>query len=264
MPSDYDQIIEAVFRRRFAAGDEEVPFARADLVEAADALGLERPKNLGDVVYTFRHRRALPDAIRATAPEGRAWIIVGRGRARYAFALRRQAKVRPDPLLDAIDLPDATPGLVSRYALSDEQALLSKVRYNRLLDTFMGVTCYSIQNHLRTTVTGIGQVETDEIYIGVSRHGAHYAFPVQAKGGSDEIGIVQIEQDLALCAEKFPALIARAIAAQFMAGDVIALFAFRQNSEGRVVKTDERHYRLVPQEAITEADLDAYRARDLR
>jgi hypothetical protein len=264
MPTDYDAIIEAVFRRRHTPGDEAVPFVRADLADAADALGLERPKNLGDVVYTFRHRRPLPEAIRRTAPDDRAWIIVGRGRAEYAFELRGLAKVRPDPLLAPIRVPDATPGLVSRYALSDEQALLAKVRYNRLIDTFMGVTCYSIQNHLRTTVAGIGQVETDEIYIGISRYGAHYALPVQAKGGSDEIGVVQIEQDLALCAEKFPSLIHRAIAAQFMAEDVIALFAFRLDVNGRVVKTEERHYRLIPHEALSDEELEHYRDRDLR
>src|SRR5581483_2740636 len=98
-------------------------------------------------------------------------------------------------------------GVVAKYALSDEQALLAKLRYNRLIDTFTGVTCYSLQNHLRTTVPSIGQVETDEIYIGVDRRGAHYVFPVQAKGRSDRLNIVQIEQDFALCRHKFPALI---------------------------------------------------------
>jgi hypothetical protein len=30
---------------------------------------------------------------------------------------------------------------------------------NRIIDIFTGVTCYSLQNHLRTTLTDIGQVE---------------------------------------------------------------------------------------------------------
>jgi len=41
------------------------------------------------------------------------------------------------------------------YALGDEQALLAKLRYNRLLDIFTGVVCYSLQNHLRTNVPGM-------------------------------------------------------------------------------------------------------------
>lgn len=79
-------------------------------------------------------------------------------------------------------VPDAPPGVIAMYSLNDEQALLAKLRYNRLVDIFTRVTCYSLQNHLRTAVPKLGQVETDEIYIGVDRRGAHYIFPVQAKG----------------------------------------------------------------------------------
>ncbi len=50
---------------------------------------------------------------------------------------------------------------------------------------------------------------------------------MQAKGGSDEIGVVQIEQDIALGREKYPGLVCRSIAARFMADDVIALFERR-------------------------------------
>ena len=135
-------------------------------------------------------------------------------------------------MLPITKVPDATPGIVARYALTDEQALLAKLRYNRLVDVFTGVTCYSIQNHLRTTVRSIGQIETDEIYVGVDRRGAHFILPVQAKGRADQIGVVQIEQDLALCDEQFPNLIARPIAAQFMDDDGIALFEFARDSDG--------------------------------
>ncbi len=79
------------------------------------------------------------------------------------------------------EIPDATPEIILSYALSDEQALLAKVRYNRLLDIFLGITTYSLQNHLRTTVAGIGQIEIDEIYVGIDRHGRQYIMPMQGK-----------------------------------------------------------------------------------
>lgn len=167
-------------------------------------------------------------------------------------------------MLVATKILDATSGLVDRYALGDEQALLAKLRYNRLIDTFTGVTCYSLQNHLRTTVKGIGQVETDELYVGVDKRGAHYVFPVQAKGGSDEIGVVQIEQDIALGREKYPGLVCRSIAAQFMADDVIALFEFTldESDDGdEVRKVDESHYRLVRRDELSDSDLERYRSR---
>ncbi len=146
------------------------------------------------------------------------------------------------------------------YAFNDEQALLAKIRYNRLVDIFSGVVCYSLQNHLRTTVPEMGQVETDELYVGVDKKGIHYVFPIQAKGGKDKLSIVQIEQDFAVCARKFPSLLCRPVAAQFMQNGVIALFEFEQSDTG-VRISSEKHYKLVPPEEVTETDLDGYRRR---
>jgi hypothetical protein len=106
------------------------------------------------------------------------------------FVLTRSKPIVPNENMALTKVPDATPGVVAKYALSDEQALLAKVRYNRLVDIFTGVACYSLQNHLRTTVPNMRQLETDEIYIGVDKKGAHYVFPVQAKGGSDRLSVV--------------------------------------------------------------------------
>ena len=85
--------------------------------------------------------------------------------------------------------------------------------------------------------------------------------PGQAKGNNDEIGVVQIEQDLALCNEKFPALRARSVAAQFLQDEVIALFEFGRDSVSEVVKLAERHYKLVPPSDLSEEELAHYRER---
>src|SRR5690606_20986983 len=134
-------------------------FAREDLAGAASALGIALPKNLGDVIYSVRYRTGLPESIRSRANEGREWVIEGVGVAKYAFRLRSIHRIVPNPSLLAIKIPDAAPEIIAAHALSDEQALLAKVRYNRLIDIFLGLTCYSLQNHLRTTVKGIGQIE---------------------------------------------------------------------------------------------------------
>jgi len=256
--SRYSQIIEDIFLAKYQAGAVTVPFERTDLEATAAKLGIALPKNLGDVVYSFKFRASLPAIIQETAPEEQYWVIVGKGISKYAFELKVFSKIRPDNMLPTIKIPDATPGVVARYALNDEQALLTRVRYNRLIDIFTGVTCYSIQNHLRTTVEGIGQVETDEIYVGINKKGAHFVFPVQAKGGTDEIGIVQIEQDIALCQEKFPNLECRSIAAQFMNDDVIALFEFGLDEDEGIVKLAERHYKLVPLKDLSDEDIHKY------
>jgi hypothetical protein len=85
--------------------------------------------------------------------------------------------------------------------------------------------------------------------------------PVQAKGGRDALSIVQIEQDYAMCAANFPSLICQPVAAQFLADGVIALFAFELSDKG-VSVLSERHYRLVPPDELTEAELKAYRSRE--
>lgn len=182
------------------------------------------------------------------------------GAACYRIELMAARPIQPNTHLALTKVPDATPGIVAKYAFNDEQALLARVRYNRLVDIFTGVTCYSLQNHLRTTVPEMGQVETDELYVGVDKKGAHYVFPIQAKGGSDKLSVVQIEQDFAVCGRKFPSLICRALAAQFMAGGVIALFEFEQ-TDGSVKICSERHYKLVSPEEVTESDLKSYQSR---
>jgi hypothetical protein len=146
------------------------------------------------------------------------------------------------------------------YALSDEQALLAKVRYNRLLDVFLGLATYSLQNHLRTTVRNLGQVEVDEIYVGIDKRGCQYVLPVQAKGGADQLSVVQAKQDIACCQEKFPHLVCRAISAQFISADLIALFELAL--DGDIVKIiEEKHYLLVPGDQISSVDLQSYARR---
>lgn len=256
----YSKIIEHIFHAQYRPGNEQVPFEREDIVRAAEILAIRLPKNIGDLIYSFRYRANLPESVISLAPQGKNWIIRPTGRSQYCFVATGIFEITPNSSLAETKIPDSTPGIIDMYALSDEQALLAKVRYNRLIDIFTGVTCSSLQSHLRTTVPHIGQVETDEIYVGVDRRRAHYILPVQAKGGKDRLSVVQIEQDIALCASKFKGLICRPIAAQFIQDDLIALFELEE-SEGQIAITVERHYRLVPAEGLSPDDLKTYRLR---
>jgi hypothetical protein len=264
-PNRYARIIERIFFSHYRRGLQEFEFDRDEFRKIAEKLKIKLPKNLGDIVYSFRYRAALPESVRAKAPAGKNWIIRAAGKGRYRFIAVEEWHIVPTPGLSETKVPDATPGIVTKYSFDDEQSLLAKLRYNRLIDIFTGVTCYSLQNHLRTQLEGLGQIETDEIYVGVDQRGAHYVFPVQAKGGSekgrrDRMNIVQIEQDLALCKKKFPSLICRPIGAQFITNNLIALFAFEEG-EGGVTRNLEKHYRLVPPEQVTPEDLKLYQER---
>jgi hypothetical protein len=151
-------------------------------------------------------------------------------------------------------IPNATPSIVDQYAIEDEQAVLTKIRYNRLIDLTTGISAYSLQNHLRTTLKSGSQIEIDELYVGVDKNGVQYIVPVQAKGGNDRIGRAQLEQDIAYCAEIYPDLVCLPIAAQFMAAGVIAMFQLTI-ADDRVQIVQEKHYRLVQADEISGEDL---------
>jgi hypothetical protein len=264
----YKQLLSHIFFDKdfgaYRKGVTQIDFAREDIERAGQALGIRLPKNLGDVLYAIRYRTPLPRQIVTTQPKGKEWVIEGTGRSRYRFSLVQVNRIVPKEGLRVIKVPDATPEIIGAYALNDEQALLARVRYNRLIDVFLGITAYSLQNHMRTTVKGIGQIEIDEVYVAVDRHGVQYVVPVQAKGGKDQLSVVQTKQDIACCAEKFAALACRSVSAQFIELDrnrkKIAMFELAID-DGQVVIVEEKHYQLVPAFEIGPDDLKAYAGR---
>lgn len=254
----YATLIEKIFFDHYTKGAKEFAFVRPEMKQAAKDLDIVLPDNLGDVLYSLRFRTPMPSKILDTQPAGYEWIIELAGRAKYLFRLAKKSRIVPNPSLATIRIPDSTPEIIAAYALDDEQALLAKVRYNRLIDIFLGLTTFSLQNHLRTTVKSIGQIEIDELYVGIDKFGCHYVIPVQAKGGTDQISIVQTTQDMRWCAGKFPTLRCRPISAQFVTSEQIALFELTvEDGEIRVV--EERHYKLVPAAELDRKEVTAYR-----
>jgi len=248
-----------VFEQNFRPGQMRVSFSREELVRATEELGFERIKNLGDIPYSFRFRRELPLSIQQTAPTDTEWIIVGAGIGKYQFRLASPGKIIPTAHIRPTKVPDATPEIVRHYAPgTDEQALLTRARYNWLVDIFTGITCYSVQNHLRTTVSDIGQVEVDEIYVGVNKRGTHFVMPCQAKSMGDKFGIVQVMQDMALCEERYPIAICKPIALQFVNENGVAILELVVVDEDELLRlsiVDEKHYELVPRTQISNDEL---------
>ena len=269
----YSQIIESIFFRTWKKGMKEFEFGREEILETAKGLfadGLtkrERPKNEGDVIYTFRHRKDLPESIRKTEPADRSWIILGAGDAKYRFRLNKLTRITPSRGLLVRKIPDATPQIILRNSLSDEQALLAKMRYNRLIDIFLGITAYSLQNHLRTKIPNYGQIEIDELYVGVDKSGVQYVVPVQAKGAgkNDNLGAIQTIQDVVYCTtarkkNDFTHLKCRAVSAKLMRDgrdEIIAMSELDFDGD-EVILQKEAHYRLVDASKIEAADLEAY------
>lgn len=201
--SGEDAIISYIFLKHYKEGLKKIRFNRDEIIDACNYLGIKRIDNLGAMIYTYRYRKKLPLLITNTAPKNLEWIIVGSGFGIYEFRLTSLAKITLVSNQQVIKISDATPQIVKEYTHgNDEQALLTKIRYNKLVDNFLGLTCYSLQNHLRTTVNKI-QIEIDEIYIGINKEGKKYIIPCQAKSPKDRLGIVQVIQDIRFCRQNY-------------------------------------------------------------
>jgi hypothetical protein len=102
---------------------------------------------------------------------------------------------------------------------------------------------------MKTTVVTIGQVEIDEIYVGINKKGTQYVLPVQAKGGTNQLSVIQTRQDIRCCAEKFPGLVCRPVSVQFLFDKVVCMFELVEE-EGEIRVLEEKHYHLLPADEI--------------
>ena len=78
----YAQIIEKVFLRHYKKGATTVEFSRDEILDVAKQIGIPIPKNIGDLVYTFRCRTELPESVVSKAPRGTNWVIRPAGAGR--------------------------------------------------------------------------------------------------------------------------------------------------------------------------------------
>jgi hypothetical protein len=108
-PTRYADILTGIFHRHYRPGATSFSFRREEIEEIAAERDVRLPKNLGDLVYSFRYRATLPAAISATAPDGFEWSIEGGGRAVYHFKLVRTNRIVPSENREVVKIPDATP-----------------------------------------------------------------------------------------------------------------------------------------------------------
>lgn len=206
--SAYDLVIEAVFFKQWRKGLAEVPFSKDDLMDAAKMLGL-RIKNPSDILYTYRSRKQLPSRL---LQEGH-WVISARGAGSYAFVrVDREPIIEIPSQLKAYPVPYAVPEIVAANIAADEQGVLTIVRYNRLLDIFTELACFHIQSHMRTQVPGHGQVEVDDLYLGLDKDGRGFVVPIEAKASAGTLGLDKAVNLSLFARFKYPKLVCRPVA----------------------------------------------------
>lgn len=231
--SDYDKVIEVLFFKKFdAAGNPDVTeldFQKDELIHAAQSLNIVI-RNFPDVTYTYRSRGKLPDSI----CEKGHWIIKQKGKSNYAFVKSKRAPFFTiQEGLASTDISNSLPEIVEKYIAEDEQGLLSAIRYNRLIDIFTGITCFHLQSHIRTTIEGEGQIEIDDLYVGLDHDGKEYILPLEAKSPDDrdKLGWVQVANLVKFAHQNFPELKCRPICAKPVDLNTVYLIEFDDKTD---------------------------------
>lgn len=150
--------------------------------------------------------------------------------------------------MEAIHIPDATPGVVLKHTGTDEQSLLAKVRYNRLIDAFLGIATFHLQGHFRTFLKGIGQVEIDDLYVGIDKEGKEYVIPISAKGSDlrEKVGVTQIADLINFGKQNFSGLILKPVAIkEWQDGSIFVLLFNTVDDVGEIRTVSYRRYKLV-------------------
>jgi hypothetical protein len=228
--SQYDEVILEVFLHHYHEGANRLVFKKDELAEVCRNHGIT-VRNIPDIIYTYRARRTLPVKILATGH----WAIEPAGRGVYAFRLLRNSPHFEIPLADyaPVNIYNAIPEVVEGLLRHDEQSLLTRVLYNRLVDIFTGLTCFHIQNHYRSFVTGMGEVELDALYVGVDKTGTLFVLPVEAKSQaeSEMLGRIQVSQMAKLVRQDFAQLHRRVLAVKALVDGTIAMVEFDDHEE---------------------------------
>jgi hypothetical protein len=233
--TQYDEVISRLFHRHYQPGQKRLFFEKDEIDEVCQELNI-RIRNIPDIPYTYRVRRELPADILKSGN----WAIESTGKSSYAFRLLENLPRFDIQFRDyePISIFNAIPEVVDGLLRHDEQSLLTKILYNRLIDIFAGLTCFHIQNHYRSFVDNIGEVELDAIYVGVSKAGELFVIPVEAKSqaDSDMLGRIQISQMAQLVKQDFPQLARRILAVKELFDGTVGIVEFNDRDDPDEIK----------------------------
>ncbi len=253
--SKYEQIIDRVIRKKFRFGMTQFMVTSKEIEIASQELDI-RLKNPGDPIYTYRFRKDLPQWFRDTETEKDKdgnkleWMILLAGDGEYLFIMGRNRIIKPSLTLEPIRVREVKSCITIKP--TDEQSKLAWIRRNFILEHFLGLEeTEAVQNHKRTKVDGIGQIEIDEIREGVDAQGNHYFIPIQAKNGEkDRLASVQVLTDIAYHERQHANLEILPVAVKFIrnkftGAEIIACFLFKKAEDGFLDVVKEAHYSIV-------------------
>lgn len=244
----YTPILLAIFRRKYVQGATTVTFTLEEVRAELAAAGLEA-RNTADLIYRMKSRTVLPAEI--TDKGFRVLAITGRGT--YALTVAESTLINYPERKEVTDVHDRTPFAVRRlladdFGNTDEQGLLSVLRFNDVFSQFLRVQVFHLKGHVRKSVPGQGQVEVDDVHVALSGglDDPLILIPVEAKAKDEPVNRVQIAMQVKYANHAFPGLLVRPLTVKLFADGLVLLMEFNPSTNPadlNIVKS--AYYRIV-------------------
>ncbi len=118
-----------------------------------------------------------------------------------------------------------------------------------------------MQGHIRTFIPRSGQIEVDDLYLGVDLNGKQYVIPVEAKSEREPLGVVQVVSLNTYALKAYPDLTLKSVAVKAWPDGSIFFLEFNSAVDGEDLSvTNYRRYRLIREgetQAMAGPDLEA-------
>ena len=196
-------------------------FSQDDLRRAANKMGLE-VRNFPDLTYNLRSRAKLP---RKILDAGFTTIAI-RGRGKYALVTEKDKVEVPDGTKIIEISTDPIPIAIRDILRTDEQSILSAMRYLDIVTDFIGAKCYHLQGHLRTSGALGQQVEADDVWVADFGKGKRTILPIEAKGPRERLGLHQMMSTVDAVLAKIPHFPVVPLGAQLEETGLLLLISF--------------------------------------
>ena len=254
----YVPILVDIFQRKYQDGDEIVEFTLDEVRETAERLDI-KIRNPSDLIYRMKSRTKLPSEM---LDKGFKIIkIVKKGV--YQFQLG-ESTIVDLTRENVFQIQDTTPVAVRRFLeekLSeiDEQGLLTIIHYCDLLSHFTGLKIYRLKSHVRKSIVNIGQVEVDEVDIGIGLDSLEtpIIFPIEAKSASDPLNWTQIANQVNFSKQLFLNYVIRPIGIKVGYDSLLHIIEFTPEMEANKIKIkNSATYNLI----LSEEQINAIRS----
>lgn len=177
---------------------------------------------------------------------------------RYPFT-EFDALIKPHSLLSQTYIFDFSNLDSDSSNEASQYRLLQIIRENRIVDSFVGFSCFSLPPHPRKTLSSQAQLTIDEMYFGIDKFGHKQVMPVVSLGKEQPLWLSMALRIWESYYAEYASDTCHPIITRFITEKVIAFWVFELSQNHFGLET-ERHYRLVRPDELTKEEMAGYLA----